>query len=167
MKSPGMSDFEIVGGRIEAVEPSLLLGRLQSLRRGRALALDAGMVCGREHLESAVEHARRAFDRGTNSANDIMMETMLYASGERQISKAREKMGVKEASGEVALILFGAHKQEVLLISGLTEDESVLVCTEDKLRRFGIGPRELEAAPPGMSVDLVLERVAFVDILKR
>ncbi len=164
---PVMSDYEIVGGRVKAIEPSLLLGRLQSLKRGRALALDAGMVCGREHLESAVEHALRAFDRGTNSANDIMMETMLYASGERQISKAREKMGVKETSVEVALILFGAQRQEVLLVSGLVEDDSVLECTEDKLRRFGIGPRELEAAPPGMAMDLVLERVAFVDILKR
>jgi KEOPS complex subunit Cgi121 len=162
-----MSEFEIVGGRGKIIDPNQLLGRLKSVKGGRVLALDAGMVCGREHLESAVEHALRAFDRGTNSANDIMMETMLYASGERQISKAREKMSLKEGSKGVALVLFGAHKDEVLLVSGLEEDESVLECKVDKLVRFGIEPQELDAVPPGKAKDLVLERVAFVEIMKR
>jgi KEOPS complex subunit Cgi121 len=162
-----MAEYEIVGGRARAIDPDRLLGQLQSLKHGRALVLDAGMICGREHLESAVEHAIRAFERDTNSANDIMMETMLYASGERQISKAREKMGLRVSSEGVALVLFGAHKDDVLLITGLEEDESVLECNEDKLARFGIGARELEAAPPGKAKDLVLERVAFVEILKR
>jgi KEOPS complex subunit Cgi121 len=162
-----MSEFEIVGGRGKIIDPNQLLGRLKSVKGGRVLALDAGMVCGREHLESAVEHALRAFDRGTNSANDIMMETMLYASGERQISKAREKMSLKEGSESVALVLFGAHKDEALLVSELEEDESVLECKVDKLVRFGIEPQELDAVPPGKAKDLVLERVAFVEIMKR
>jgi KEOPS complex subunit Cgi121 len=164
---PAMSEFEIVGGRGKIIDPNQLLGRLKSVKGGRVLALDAGMVCGREHLESAVEHALRAFDRGTNSANDIMMETMLYASGERQISKAREKMSLKEGSESVALVLFGAHKDEALLVSELEEDESVLECKVDKLVRFGIEPQELDAVPPGKAKDLVLERVAFVEIMKR
>lgn len=164
---PEMTGYEIVGGRGRAIEPDRLLGQLMSLKHGRVLVLDAGMVCGREHLESAVEHAMRAFERGTNSANDVMMETMLYASGERQIAKAREKMSLKEGSKSVALVLFGAHKDDVLLITGLEKDESVLACTEEKLIRFGIGPQELQAAPPGKAKDLVLERVAFVEILKR
>jgi KEOPS complex subunit Cgi121 len=167
LETPAMSDYEIMGGRGKVVDPNQLLARLQSVKGGQVLALDAEMVCGREHLESAVEHARRAFDRGTNSANNMMMETMLYASGERQISKAREKMSVRAGSDRVALILFGAHKDEVLLIAGLVEDESVLECTEDKLVRFGIEPGELEAVPRGKAKDLVLERVAFVEILKR
>jgi KEOPS complex subunit Cgi121 len=162
-----MSEYEIVGTRGEGIAPDRLLGLLRSAKGGQVLALDAGMVCGREHLESAVEHALRAFDRGSNSANDIMMETMLYASGERQISKAREKMGLKAGTEGVALVLFGAHKDEVLLITGLEEDESVLECTEDKLLRFGIERRELVAVPAAKGKDLVLERVAFVEVLKR
>ena len=162
-----MSDYEIVGARGEMRDPNQLLGRLRSVKRGEVLALDADLVCGREHLESAVEHAHRAFDRGTNSSNNMMMETMLYSSGERQISKAQEKMSVKAGSDRVALVLFGAHKNEVLQIAGLEEDETVLECTGQKLARFGIGPRELEAVPSGKAIDLVLERVAFVEILKR
>ena len=162
-----MSDYEIVGARGEVHGLSQLLNRLQSVRRGHVLALDAGMICGREHLESAVEHALRAFARGTNSANDIMMETMLYASGERQISKAREKMSVKEGADNVALVLFGASKDDVLKITGLEEDDAVLECSRSKLIRFGIEPGELDAAPSGRTSDLALERVAFVEILKR
>ena len=162
-----MSDYEIVGARGEVHGLSQLLNRLQSARRGHVLALDAGMICGREHLESAVEHALRAFARGTNSANDIMMETILYASGERQISKAREKMSVKEGADSVALVLFGASKDDVLKITGLEEDDAVLECSRSKLIRFGIEPGELDAAPSGRTSDLALERVAFVEILKR
>jgi KEOPS complex subunit Cgi121 len=162
-----MGDYEIVGARGKMRDPGQLLGRLRSVKRGEVLALDADMVCGREHLESAVEHAYRAFDRGTNSSNNMMMETMLYSSGERQISKAQEKMSVKTGSDRVALVLFGARKDEVLQIAGLEEDESVLECTGSKLARFGIEPRELEAVPSEKAIDLVLERVAFVEILKR
>ena len=167
MELPAMSGYEIVGAKGKGIDPDQLLGRLQAVKGGQVLALDASMVCGREHLESAVEHALRAFDRGSNSANDIMMETMLFASGERQISKAREKMGLKASSERVALVLFGAHKDEVLLVTGLEEDEDVLECTEEKLLRFGIEGRELGAVPKGKGADLVLERVAFVEVLKR
>ena len=167
MELPAMSEYEIVGARGKGIDPDQLLGRLQTVKGGQVLALDAGMVCGREHLESAVEHALRAFDRGSNSANDIMMETMLFASGERQISKAREKMGLRASSERVALVLFGAHKDEVLFVTSLEEDEGALECTEEKLLRFGIEGSELRAVPQGKGKDLVLERVAFVEILKR
>jgi KEOPS complex subunit Cgi121 len=167
MESPAMSEYEIVGARGKVHGPSHLLDRLQAVQGGQVLALDAGMVCGREHLESAVEHALRAFTRGTNSANNIMMETMLYASGERQISKAREKMSVKEGVDGIALILFGASKDDVLKITGLEEDGAVLECSRSKLIRFGIGSDELDAVPPERTSDLALERVAFVEILKR
>ena len=162
-----MSEYEIVGARGKVHDPSHLLKRLQALRSGQVLALDAGMVCGREHLESAVEHALRAFARGTNSANSVTMETMLYASGERQISKAREKMSVKQGADSVALVLFGASKDDVLEITGLEEDDTVLECSRSKLIRFGIEPGELDAVPKEKASDLALERVAFVEILKR
>lgn len=162
-----MREYEILGARARVMETSHLLERLHALRSGRALALDADVVCGREHLETAVEHALRAFKRGTNSANDIAMETMLFASGERQISRAREKMGLRPGSERVALVLFGADRSEVLQATGLEEDDSVLECTDLKLERYGIGRAEMGVAPAGSAKDLVLERVAFVEISKR
>ncbi len=162
-----MADFEIVGARGTVTDPKDLVRRLQSLKEGQALALNADLVCGREHLESAVRHALRSFHRASNSCNTIMMETLLFASGERQISKAQEKMSPAPGESHIALVLFGASAEEALRTSRLDRDDSVLVCSDEKVLRFGIGMTELEAVGRIKGQDLVLERVAFVEIAKR
>lgn len=162
-----MAEITVLGAKGRISDPQALVERLQSMKEGQALAMDAGMICGREHLASAVEHAMRAFQRGTSSANNIMMETMLFASGERQISKARDKMGAKQGDCSVALVLFGADPATVLQIIGLQRDDAVLEPSEQKLLAFGIGRRELDMVLDEQRPDLVLERVAFVEILKR
>ncbi len=162
-----MADFEIIGAKGQIADAKELVRRLQSLKEGQVLALNADLVCGREHLESAVHHALRSFHRKSNSCNTIMMETLLFASGERQISKAQQKMSPTAGESRVALVLFGASREETLRASHLERDDSVLACSEMKVRNFGIGDKELEAAGPGMGQDLVLERVAFVEIAKR
>ncbi|MDD5502008.1 MAG: KEOPS complex subunit Cgi121, partial [Candidatus Thermoplasmatota archaeon] len=58
--------------------------------------LDASMIVGREHLHSAILHARRAFESKTNAARSLSVEIARYASGERQISVALSKMGISE-----------------------------------------------------------------------
>jgi KEOPS complex subunit Cgi121 len=162
-----MADYSVVGAKGTIPDPRALVERLQQMKVGQALALDAHMVCGREHLDSAVEHALRAFQRGTSSANNLMMETMLFASGERQISKAQEKMGLKSGERSVALVLFGADPAAVLHILGLQRDDAVLEASEQKALAFGVGREELDMVPDEQRPDLVLERVAFVEILKR
>ncbi|HTY46437.1 MAG TPA: KEOPS complex subunit Cgi121 [Methanomassiliicoccales archaeon] len=162
-----MAEFEIVGARGTIQDPRELVRRLQSLKEGQALALNADLVCGTEHIEIAVCHALRSFRRGTNSCNTIMMETLLFASGERQISKAQEKMSPSQGEAHVAFVLFGASAEEALRTSQLERDDSVLACSDEKARRFGIGEKELETVGDGKAQDLVLERVAFVEIAKR
>jgi KEOPS complex subunit Cgi121 len=157
----------IIGGvgRIEA--PGHAVALLQQLESGQALALDADLVCGRDHLESAVEHARRAFERHTNVSSTLTMEAMLYASGERQIARATEKMGLKQGTERVALILFGADEDEALATLRLRRDDRVLGASREKALRFGVGEVEMAAASDATGADTVLERVAFADIQKR
>ena len=50
-------------------------------------------VFGRDHLVSALGHARRAIEERRNTTDSIEMEFLLYVSGERQISKAIEVAG--------------------------------------------------------------------------
>ena len=57
--------------------------------------VNADFVYGKDHLFSAVEHAMRSFKNQMNSLNSLSLEILLYASGERQIQKAIEKIGVK------------------------------------------------------------------------
>jgi KEOPS complex subunit Cgi121 len=132
------------------------------------LPLDADVVCGKAHLEAAVIHAKRAMEQGTNASTTISMETMLFASGERQISKAKEKMGVKNGMRHFALVLFDCDDPaDILRRLRMIKDDLVLMPSREKAIAFGIESNELETVPEWQAADLVLERVAFVEILKR
>jgi KEOPS complex subunit Cgi121 len=162
-----MSCFQIVGAKGHIADPRKAVECLQGLPGGPVLALNADLICGAEHLQSAAEHALRSFDQQMNACNNLAMECFLYASGERQISKAQEKLGLKFGTERVALVLFGPRVEDALSALGLRRDDSVLDASVEKAVRFGIEPREIEALGPERAGDLVLERVAFVDILKR
>lgn len=69
-------------------------------------AFDAAYVADRGHLEAAVEHATRAFERGENVASDRAVEILLYAAGRRQIRQALE-MGVGEGEQDVVVVVDG------------------------------------------------------------
>ncbi|WP_019176553.1 KEOPS complex subunit Cgi121 [Methanomassiliicoccus luminyensis] len=162
-----MAKVVILGVRGQVEDAEALVKRLQGLEKGEGLALNADMVCGKDHLRSAVMHASRAFERGDNVCSSVPVETMLYASGERQISKAVKKMGVKVGDERVALVLFDVDDVSSLLAScRFARDDDVLEPSAEKAVRFGIAPDEIKAVPPDMVEDLVLERVAFVGILK-
>ena len=95
-----MSSVLILGARGEACSAADFMAQVQSLPC-EVLPMDADMVCGKVHLEAAVAHAKRAIKQGTNASAAVSMETMLFASGERQISKAKVKMGDQERDQEL------------------------------------------------------------------
>ena len=162
-----MSGIEIAGARGKIPDPEELYGKLNSFGEGSVVALNPEMVCGIDHLLTAAEHAKRAFERETNSSSSLGLETILYASGERQIVKALGKMGVLPRSQAVALVLFDLDPDSIIEGLGLKRDDGILECTCMKLRAFGIPQEELDALPLDMAIDLVLERVAFVELIKR
>jgi len=157
------------GAWIGKGESNALLRRASELGT-EVVLMDADKVCGRGHLESAVFHARRAFERGTNASNTLAMEVILYASGERQISKAKRKMGLHQGTEKVAVVILGpeeADAETVLEALGLRRDDSLLDCSTAKGLAFGLDPVEISTVGEEMLPDLVLEKVAFVEILKR
>ncbi|MHC1680330.1 MAG: KEOPS complex subunit Cgi121 [Methanomassiliicoccales archaeon] len=157
------------GAWVRKGESNALLRRASELDADIVL-MDADMVCGIDHLDSAVLHARRAFERGTNASNTLGMEVILYASGEKQISKAKKKMGLHQETEKVAVIVLGPEEAEVdrvLQDLELKRDDSLLECSMEKAVAFGIERTELDTVGEGMLADLVLEKVAFVEILKR
>ncbi len=152
-------------GRLDDTEA--LVRYLQNLKPGSGLIVDAEMVCGKDHLLSAAKHAIRAFERGDNASDSLAMETLLYASGERQISKAMKKMGVKIGSSQAALVFFDVPSvDEALREMHLSRDDDVLEASVEKARKFGISQEEIKAVSADMVEDLVLERVAFVGMQK-
>ncbi len=160
----------IAGGEMPKVSVAKLLEDVKGFteRSGKEILLmDADIICGRVHIESAVEHADRAFDRGSNVSASRTLEIMLYASGERQLASAIEKVGLKDTTERVAVVvpeerLLG----EVFDGLNLARRDSVLDADIDKVRKFGVSEESIQSVSIERAVDLVLERVALVDILK-
>lgn len=127
----------------------------------------ASMVFGRIHLESAIDHAIRSFEQGRNASNSLATETLLYASGTRQIDRAIKKMGIREDDSEIALVAFGEFSlAELLENANFKRDDSVLDGDVSMLIEYGISEKEIASIPESKVFDLVLERVAMVDLLK-
>ena len=131
---------------------------------------DADYVAGDRHLRRAVELAERAREQGTTVAREPAVEILLYAAGRRQINQALE-MGVSEGEGDVVAVVSGGDEQAAEarmreLLGATDTDDPVSLGDEDTLRAFfDIGDAELAVVDTELE-DLVLERVALLDVEK-
>jgi KEOPS complex subunit Cgi121 len=148
--------MEIVGlkGNIRFEEMS---ERLRSCGAEIAL-MDASMVFGKIHVISAAEHAERSFRDGTNRSKTFITEFLMYMAGERQISKALDRMRPK--SKDMVAVLFSG---DITVLNGMGErDDALIDGTEAKAQCIGISRNGLDVSYD----DLVLETVAMLDIMK-
>lgn len=140
-------------------------------------ALDAHLVYGIDHLMSATRHALRACEQKTNATNSLALEILLYAAGERQIQKAISKIGVKKGKQTIAFVLvdnqktnkrkaYDAVADRLLKTFKCTRDDKVLEGNIDTLKRFGITNQQLLTVPENKYGDLILEKIAMVDVIK-
>ncbi len=163
-------DCTVVGARgvVDNVEAFIQGLRAKAAKTGlQVQVFDADMVFGEDHLRSALKHAERAFQRGKNVASDLMVEVLVYAAGERQISRALEKMGLKEAADRLVLLALGKGDVETLLAEmRLVRDDTLVDGDPKHLAAYGITEAELGTVPPERVLDLVLERVALVDVYR-
>ncbi len=139
-------------------------------------AFDARYVVSRAHLERAVELADRAIERDENVARERAVEILLYAAGRRQIDQALA-MGVSEGRGPVVIVVdrirdsdgnpsdAEASAAEALEVE-VDAEPTLGEFDEERVREFfGVDDTEL-AATDGTLVDIVLERVALLDVEK-
>ena len=131
-----------------------------------ALVVREDLVFGSDHMRSALYHAKKAIDEGRNSSDSVAMETLLYSSGERQLSSAIKKMSVNKETESVAVVLLsGAGFKPG---EGWNEMPRIPPSVDGaKLTQFGISEREVETVAPERAIELVMERVAAVDIQKK
>jgi len=158
-------------------------GFFESVQRaGRGVCVqffDAELIAGWEHLFFAALNALKAFESRVNVSNSLAIETLLFASAERQIKRAVELLGVKPETHAAAVLVVAETPQEVTetlkAISGLVpgeRDDSVLDLTKEKMEAikgfFKISDTELQAKleEKGLErralTDLVIEHMALV-----
>ena len=105
---------------------------------------NADKVAGWKHLYFATINALNAFENKRNKTKTLQMEILLYASGEKQINKAIDLLGIKEKNEKIALlILFDkAEKLEEMIdalanaIGGEVNDDLLEILTEEKFQEI-------------------------------
>jgi KEOPS complex subunit Cgi121 len=139
---------------------------------------DAALIATERHLYFAVLNALEAFKNKTNFSKSLAMETMLYASAQRQIQKAISKSGIKPKSTNLAAVIISQDPSvlksvldAITIDLGKNPDESVLKITSQKMKRlketFQISEKELETISKDKNnvislVDLVIEHMALL-----
>ncbi len=134
-------------------------------------AFNADVIYGKNHLVSAVDHAIRAMERKTNTTNSLAMEILLYAAGERQLKLAIPKMGVKKGNVNIAFVVVDDKRNEKLIDEllkdlSLERDDNVLEGNENTLKAFGLNDQTIKTVTKDKYGDLILEKIAMVDIIK-
>lgn len=172
----------IVGAKGEIKDTERLLKRIDSIATKKGVeivVIDADYVCGEDHIISSYQHALRAFQEKRNSMRKFSMELLLYISGERQIKNALNKIGIKETTRNFAFIFMDASDYEelkgkiskdealeVITDMGFKIDQKVIEPSREKLKLIGYSEEEIDTVGKDKYGDLILERVAMVDVIK-
>jgi tRNA threonylcarbamoyladenosine modification (KEOPS) complex Cgi121 subunit len=163
------------------MDPSLALKGLRAAIAGSDIQFfDGGHIAGKEHLEIAVINASHSFKSGINISRSLAMETLLYASAQRQIDAAIAKIGVTRDSEIVGFIAFSQTTDDARVLEdriaqtvGAELNDGLLDEWSEKKARnitmlYGISAMELDAIRmPDQEVEraikkAVVERVALL-----
>jgi len=141
--------------------------------------LNANLIASWEHLYFAALNALKAFQGKLNISNSLAMETLLYASAQRQIDKAIDLLGKKPQCSKIAVLIIAKTLKEAKsalenvskLVSG-ERDDTTLQLADEKIegirRLFDISDLEMESKLKRKEleketlVDLVIEHVALL-----
>jgi KEOPS complex subunit Cgi121 len=165
---------EIRAAIMENCRPEDLIRRIQIVGLQShccIVCLDADRMAGRRHVESAVRHALRAWHEGTAIADSLEMEVLLYAGGTRQTSIGRN-FGVRSGTRNLYVCFIPFSEEAITEIGQWVQytKDNERDLEEEKIRRltdlFGISWEECETVGKGRIQDLVIERVALLDVYK-
>ncbi|MEM2147429.1 MAG: KEOPS complex subunit Cgi121 [Candidatus Bathyarchaeia archaeon] len=169
--------------KIDNVENFLEDVKKHAGRNVEAQFLDAELVATWQHLYFAVLNALTAFRNSENVSKSLALETLLYASAQRQIRKAMQFLGVKKESEKIALVVIGEKADETekaltsisKVVNGQRDDTVLELCREKIAaikKAFDISDFELEAVAKKDNLeeaitDIVVERVALSATTKK
>ncbi|RJS84283.1 hypothetical protein CW706_04380 [Candidatus Bathyarchaeota archaeon] len=142
---------------VKVSDPKVLLDRVRETSTAHIQIFDADMIAGFDHIYFSVLNALRAFNSGRRISENLAVEILLYASGQHQIRKAIEMLGVKPSSTRILVVALSKIKdnalQAILRFSEIVEGEKsddVVKITDEKFEAlkeaFEISDAELDAA---------------------
>jgi len=163
--------IELIAGKSNKNKDFLLsyASRINTEKGIKLQFIDANKVFGIDHIKSAFEKAVRAFNNDENVSDSLLTEIMLYISGCRQIQEAVELIGLNDESDSIIVISESSEDSLTGITDALNikEEKSLLSAVDKDPRTIGISEEEINTVPEDKIMDLVLERVAGVDIKKK
>lgn len=155
-------------GRIEKGEEFLKRVREMEQKLGISIQVfTASKIFGKLHLLVAAQLAVRAEGEKRMIANSLSGEILLYASGERQLQKAVQKIGIRNGETEIGIVVVGhCDLGKVLRVLALKRNDEVLKADGKDLTSFGISEIEISTVPEEKRTELVLERIALTPLEK-
>lgn len=154
-----VSDVKIIG--IRGACPFDEIVRHFTSMGGDVVLIDPLYVYGKDHVISAVQHAERSFTHKTNRSKTLLTEILMYASGERQISKALTRMRPKKGCEEFVAVVIDIPDLKLDEIS-MTRCDEIIDGTPEKAKAMGLDSNGLNIPLE----ELALELVAMLDIAK-
>lgn len=136
------------------------------------ILFDADRLAGRGHVEAALRHAWRSWESGEAIANSIEMEALLYAAGTRQCQTASSfgiHPGENRSYVAVCPPVPGVRDCLAGLVRFVDDDPEEEIDPEKRARLadlFGITPEEIAVVGEDRFRELVLERVALLDVYR-
>lgn len=135
------------------------------------ILFDADRLAGRDHVDAALRHAWRSWTSGEPIANSIEMEALLYAAGTRQCQVAAS-FGIHPGENHSYIAVCppapGVRDRLAGLVTFVDGDwESIDPAKRARLAElFGITQKEVLVVGEARFRDLVLERVALLDVYR-
>jgi KEOPS complex subunit Cgi121 len=125
--------------------------------------MDADGIAGRKHATHATIHAIKAFSRKENISKDIGIEICVRTSGQRQISRAINMLGIKNGNINICAVAVGCEEDIMEDIGHFLgkRDDKVLEEDINKLKGlYSISDIEIKTA--GSVSKLLIERTSLL-----
>lgn len=151
----------VIGALVEEQEDlGNIFDMVESYRKENGVFIqlfDPTKVIGKQHLLWAHQKAKETFKQGRNRADDLEIETLLWASAEWQIKDALDKIGIEEGTEKIA-ILTDEEPEKFLHYMGWSHDDNILEPTTKKIKSFGVTDEEINSVDK--PYDLIFEKMA-------
>ena len=165
---------EIRQARLIVHDRFAFLHTIQSIARQYSthiICFNAENMAGHRHAEAAMRYAHRSFFSKKPISNSIEMEALLFAAGSRQCDTAA-LFGIHENMNSIFVCSCPEHEcvwQELSQFMHFVTEEwdEMTPEKEDRIKSlFNITDEELALVGRARIVDLVLERIALLEVYR-
>jgi KEOPS complex subunit Cgi121 len=135
------------------------------------ICFNAGMLAGKQHARTALRHAVRSFQSGSMVSNTLEMEALLFAAGSRQCSIAA-LFGVHDGDNTMFVCCYPTRDgvwDALTPLMAVTDEDLDIIDPHKRaylMKLFGITEEEIATCSGDCITELVLERIALLEVFR-